>query len=44
MKKKRIDDKKYYDIISNISYSKYLEHMKDVDFVVEAVSEDFGVK
>lgn len=44
MEKNKLTDEEYHKIVSRISYSEYMEDLRDCDFVIEAVTENFSVK
>jgi len=44
MKKGRMDEKLKAEVLGRMSYMDSLTHLNDVDFVVEAASEDYNIK
>lgn len=44
VEKNKLTEEQFYQVNSRISYSQYAEDLKDCDFVIEAVTENFEVK
>jgi len=44
IEKQRLTDKEVGDLVSRIQWTSDIQSLKDVDLVVEAVNEDFGLK